>query len=301
MTTRGHYSARLSLAGLLAGAAIGCCFSASAAETTYQRLLNASAEPQNWLMRMGNYGNWNHSSLAQIDKSNVANLKVKFMASLSDPNRPSKGNQYFTPLVEDGFLYVGNQYQQYWKFDVRDEKPKLVWKYDAKVQGGGQSLHSVALLGNNMYINTGRDSPNPRLIALDKNSGEVVFDVSTAIDGRAGSGHSAAPLAVKDKILVGSTGRDESGRGYVTAYSADTGKFLWRFRSRGNRGRRPGPTRAPSRSAAAGCGPSRPSIRRRTWLISAPATRCTCSTRRDVPATISTPARSLRSMSIPAS
>src|SRR5258707_1942980 len=120
------------------------------------------------------------------------------------------------------------QSQQYWKFDVRDEKPKPVWKFDAKVQGGAQSLHSVALLGNNMYINTGRDGPNPRLIAVDKNSGEVVFDVNTAIDGLAGSGHSAAPLAVKDKILVGSTGRNESGRGYVTAYSADTGKFLWR-------------------------------------------------------------------------
>jgi alcohol dehydrogenase (cytochrome c) len=229
MTIRGHDSARLGLAGLIAGATLGCCHYASAAETTYQRLLNASAEPQNWLMRMGNYGNWNNSALDQINKGNVAGLKVKFMASLSDPTRPSKGNQYFTPLAEDGFIYVGNQYQQYWKFDVRDEKPKLVWKYDAKVQGGGQSLHSAALLGNNMYINTGRDSPNPRLIALDKNSGEVVFDVSTAIDGKAGSGHSAAPLAVKDKILVGSTGRDESGRGYVSAYSADTGKFLWRF------------------------------------------------------------------------
>jgi glucose dehydrogenase len=179
---------------LIAGAVLGHCHSAPAAETTYQRLLNSAAEPQNWLMRMGSYGNWNHSALTQINKSNVANLKVKFMASLSDPNRPSKGNQYFTPLVEDGFLYVGNQYQQYWKFDVRDEKPKQVWKFDAKVQGGGQSLHSVALLGNNMYINTGRDSPNPRLIAVDKNSGETVFDVSTAIDGRAGSGHSAAPV-----------------------------------------------------------------------------------------------------------
>ena len=43
-----------------------------------------------------------------------------------------------------------------------------------------KASHSVALLGNKMYINTGRDAPNPRLIALDKNSGEVVFDVSTA-------------------------------------------------------------------------------------------------------------------------
>jgi alcohol dehydrogenase (cytochrome c) len=224
-----HQAPSLGRVALVSTLLIGVSHTALAAETTYQRLLNARAEPQNWLMRTGSYDNWNYSPLDRINKGNVANLKVKFMAAISDPSRPSKGNQYFTPLVEDGFLYVGNQYQQYWKFDVRDEKPKIVWKYDAKVQGGGQSLHSVALYGNNLYINTGRDSPNPRLIALDKNSGQVVFDVSTAIDGRAGSGASAAPLAVKDKILVGTTGRDESGRGYVSAYSAATGKFLWRF------------------------------------------------------------------------
>jgi alcohol dehydrogenase (cytochrome c) len=224
-----HQAPSLGRVALVSTLLIGVSHTALAAETTYQRLLNARAEPQNWLMRTGSYDNWNYSPLDRINKGNVANLKVKFMAAISDPSRPSKGNQYFTPLVEDGFLYVGNQYQQYWKFDVRDEKPKIVWKYDAKVQGGGQSLHSVALLGNNLYINTGRDSPNPRLIALDKNSGQVVFDVSTAIEGRAGSGASAAPLAVKDKILVGTTGRDESGRGYVSAYSAATGKFLWRF------------------------------------------------------------------------
>jgi alcohol dehydrogenase (cytochrome c) len=229
MTIWGGTSKQLGLVGSIAGAMLGLCCSALAAETTYQRLQNAPAEPQNWLMRMGSYGNWNHSALTQINKSNVANLKVKFMASLSDPTRPSKGNQYFTPLVEDGFMYVGNQYQQYWKFDVRDEKPKLVWKFDAKVQGGGQSPHSVALLGNNVYLNTGRDSPNPRLIALDKNSGQVVFDIGTAVEGVANTGHSSAPLAVKDKILIGSTGRAESGRGFIAAYSADTGKFLWRF------------------------------------------------------------------------
>src|SRR5260370_25118669 len=117
------------------------------------------------------------------------------MASRRAPNRPRKGSQYFTPLVEDGFMYVGNQYQQYWKFDVRDEKPKPIWKFDAKVQGGAQSLHSVALLGNNVYINTGREGANPRPIARDKNSRDVVFHVNTAIDGRTGSGHSAAPLS----------------------------------------------------------------------------------------------------------
>ena len=79
MTIRGHDCARLRLAGLITSMALSLCFPAAAAETTYQRLLNASAEPQNWLMRMGNYGNWNHSGLNQINRDNVKDLKVKFM------------------------------------------------------------------------------------------------------------------------------------------------------------------------------------------------------------------------------
>jgi glucose dehydrogenase len=173
MTKRARCTQRLTLAGLLASTALGFCFSAQAAETTYQRLLNAPAEPQNWLMRMGNYSNWNYSTLNQINRSNVANLKVKFMASLGDPTRPNKATEYFTPLVEDGFMYVGNQWQQFWKFDVRNEKATPVWKFDAKVQGGGRSGHSVALLGNNMYFNTNNDTSIPRLVAVDKNSGQV--------------------------------------------------------------------------------------------------------------------------------
>ena len=65
----------------------------------------------------------------------------------------------------------------------------LVWKFDAKAQGGGRSPHSVALLGNNMYFTTNNDTPTPRLVALDKNSGQVVFDVNTTdSDSRAQPG-----------------------------------------------------------------------------------------------------------------
>ena len=230
MTIRGRCTERLGLAGLVAGTTLGFCLSAQAAETTYQRLLNASAEPQNWLMRMGNYSNWNNSTLTQINRGNVANLKVKFMFSLGDPARPNKATEYFTPLVEDGFMYVGNQWQQYWKLDVRNEKPTVVWKFDAKVQGGGKSAHSVALLGNNMYFNTGNDSPIPRLVAVDKNSGEVVFDVNTTTPRSCPTRDTRrAPLAVKNMIIIGQGNRGENGRGYVAAYTADTGKLLWRF------------------------------------------------------------------------
>src|SRR4051812_29196935 len=124
MTKRSHHSTRLAdkrfgLASSVACATLGLCLSAQAAEVTYERLLNASSEPQNWLMRMGNYSNWNNSKLSQINRDNVKDLKVKFMFSMSDAGRANKATQYFTPLVEDGFMYVGNQWQQYWKLDVR--------------------------------------------------------------------------------------------------------------------------------------------------------------------------------------
>src|SRR5262245_46188533 len=217
----------LRLAASVATSTIALCLSAQAAEVTYQRLLNSANEPQNWLMRAGNYSNWNHSKLTEINRSNVANLKMKFMFAMSDPTRPPKAAQYFTPIVEDGFMYVGNQYHQYWKLDVREGKPKVVWKFDTKTQAGERSAHSVTLFGNNVYIAMNSNTTNPRLIALDKDSGQTVFDVPLAIPGTPNQGSSGAPLAIKDRIIIGTSGRNESGRGYVTAYSAKDGKQMW--------------------------------------------------------------------------
>ena len=209
---------------------VGVSHAALAAETTYQRLLNARAEPQNWLMRMGNYDNWNYSALDQINHGNVANLKVKFMAAISDPDRPSKGNQYFTPLVEDGFLYVGNQCQQYWKFDVRDEKPKIVWKYDAKVQGGGQSLTASRCSATTSTSTPARDSPNPRLIALDKNSGAGrVRRLHRDRRPRRLRPFRRRRSRSRTRSWSARPGATKAAAAIVSAYSADTGKFLWRF------------------------------------------------------------------------
>src|SRR5262249_55993619 len=111
----------------------------------------------------------------------------------------------------------------------------------------------VTLLGNNVYFNTGNDTSVPRLVALDKNSGEVVFDVNTTVPELApNQGHSAAPLAVKNMILIGQGNRGENGRGYVAAYAADTGKLLWR------RLPVPRPAAAPSGSSAPAAPPPAP-------------------------------------------
>ena len=56
-----HQAPSLGRVALVSTLLIGVSHAALAAETTYQRLLNARAEPQNWLMRMGGYDNWNYS------------------------------------------------------------------------------------------------------------------------------------------------------------------------------------------------------------------------------------------------
>ncbi len=47
--------------------------------------------------------------------------------------------------------------------------------------------------------------------------------------GELRGGLNATPLVVKDKVIVGGTGGEHAQRGYLKAFDARTGKFIWRF------------------------------------------------------------------------
>jgi alcohol dehydrogenase (cytochrome c) len=66
------------------------------------------------------------------------------------------------------------------------------------------------------------------LLALDKKTGAIVWDTEIA-DYRDGYTATAAPLIVKDKIIVGIAGAEFATRGFLDAYSIETGERLWRF------------------------------------------------------------------------
>jgi alcohol dehydrogenase (cytochrome c) len=46
------------------------------AQVTYDRLLHADKEPQNWLTYSGGYSSQRYSTLDQINKNNVKNLQT---------------------------------------------------------------------------------------------------------------------------------------------------------------------------------------------------------------------------------
>src|SRR6266704_3174663 len=73
------------LAGVLpfVGAIVMAASTASAAEVTPDRLVNADKEPQNWLMNHRTYDGQRYSPLGRINKDNVKNLRLAYAVPLS--------------------------------------------------------------------------------------------------------------------------------------------------------------------------------------------------------------------------
>ena len=203
---------------------------AAAQEVTPERLINAAREPQNWLLPYQSYDALNYSTLSQINKSNVANLKVSFLHSIGGMNTAtptgSAPTVQSTPLVNEGFMYVHNGWGQVLKIDLRSgDHGQIVWLHDPKVANPGAMRGSVALLGNHLYHNT--SGRNPRLFKVDANTGKTVWDVSILPpkEEATDTAPSVQVLAVKDKLLVANRGT----RGSIAAYDANDGKLVWRF------------------------------------------------------------------------
>src|ERR1051326_4239564 len=66
---------------------------------TYERLRNATAEPQNWMHYWGNYQGTHYSALKEITTANVSRLQAKWSMQL-----PGTSSLEIEPLVIDGIM-----------------------------------------------------------------------------------------------------------------------------------------------------------------------------------------------------
>ena len=202
-----------------AGALLASTSAVLAADVTYARLLNP--EPQNWLTHHRDYGAQRHSPLAAINKSNIKTLRLLFAVPLG--GKSAGESLEATPLIDDGFMYMVDSWGVVYKIDVRSgTSGKIVWKMDPK-QGNQDRNRGVALWGNLVISVTGYDG---RVIATDKETGQVVWDKN--LTDQADIELTAAPLALKDEILVGGSGGDRGLRGWLAALDPKTGNVMWK-------------------------------------------------------------------------
>src|SRR5713226_2897414 len=212
---------------------------AIAADVTPQRLVNTSDEPQNWLMIHHDYDNSRHSSLQEINRDTVKNLELKYAFSIGGRSTGGimRGKEESTPLVDDGYMYVTDTWSRVMKFDVRSGTQAIpLWRYDPKIRVS-RTTRGLAMYGNNIFLST----YDARLIALNRDSGEVVWEVQAAAqtDPKTGTpsktqAFSAPPVTIKtaagrELVIQGeSTGGSLGTRSWIGAFEISTGQLVWR-------------------------------------------------------------------------
>ncbi len=192
------------------------------AQVTFERIRHAEREPGNWLTYSGDYSAHRYSALDQITSRNVKNLRPLWVHQIDALDKAET-----TPLVVDGVMYVTESPSNVIALDTRTGRP--MWSFFRAVPKDiriccGQVNRGVALLDDLVFVGT----VDAHLIALDRKTGAVRWDVTVA-DYKTGHAITAAPLAVKDKIVIGIAGGEFGIRGFVDAYDAETGKHAWRF------------------------------------------------------------------------
>jgi alcohol dehydrogenase (cytochrome c) len=206
----------------LASAAVIAASPALAADVTSERLINADKEPHNWLMNHRTYDAQRYSPLATINKDNVKGLKLAYAVAIGGTS--ANENLQATPLAEDGFLYVVDQWGVVYKIDARSgDMGRIVWRMDPGQEKLPLSNRGAALWGN-LVLSTANYPA--RVIATDKENGKVVWE--TNLHDQPDVQITAAVLPVKDKIIVGAAGGDRGVRDWIAALDAKTGKLLWR-------------------------------------------------------------------------
>ncbi|PZQ21508.1 MAG: PQQ-dependent dehydrogenase, methanol/ethanol family [Sphingopyxis macrogoltabida] len=165
------------------------------------------------------------STLDQIDTSTIDKLGLAWSLDL-----PDESILQATPIAVDGSIYFPGGNGKVYAVDA--ESGALRWTHDAQpmmVNGKVSSRiyganRGVAYWEGKVYTAT----RSGHLIALDARTGEVVWDTDFIAPGTRTTS-SGAPRVLGDKIIIGTSGADIGGRGYVTTMDARTGKILWRF------------------------------------------------------------------------
>jgi alcohol dehydrogenase (cytochrome c) len=197
-----------------------------------ERLLNAQNEPQNWLMMNGDYSSERYSKLSQINRDNVKNLRMVWalaLGGMQDVGQNGPENEV-NPLIDNGFMYTSDGWGTIYKIDARTpNKGDFVWTSDSGVrhEGNRTQTRGIALWEDKVIANL----PDGRVIAINRDSGEIVWDKKVAQPNEFGGKERfhAAPLVAEGKVLVANGAGDQGTRGWLAALDVNTGNELWRW------------------------------------------------------------------------
>lgn len=178
-----------------------------------------------WPMHGNDHGEQRFSPLNQIHSGNIHELDLTWYADI-----PSIDGLAATPVVVDGIIFMSTTFANIVALDAATGS--TLWQFNPQVRlnfslassWAARINRGVAVWRDKVFVGTG----DCRLVSVDKLTGKKEWDVETC-DPSAGYGITGAPRAAGGKVFIGNMGADFGARGYISAYDADSGEFIWRF------------------------------------------------------------------------
>jgi alcohol dehydrogenase (cytochrome c) len=160
------------------------------------------------------------SPLAEIDRTNVAQLRVVCTYTLPEVTAMQAG-----PIVVDGTMYVTTERSSYsidattcvenWRVERQSSRPSPLG-----VQRG------FAYLDGRLF----RGTSDAHVLALDAADGHTIWDRELDVSPTPGVSMPMAPIAADGLVFIGNAGGDQTGvTGHVYALDAQDGHVVWRF------------------------------------------------------------------------
>ncbi|AZV22385.1 MULTISPECIES: methanol/ethanol family PQQ-dependent dehydrogenase [unclassified Mesorhizobium] len=208
---------------------LGAAYTASANED----LAKLASDSKNWAMQTGDYANTRYSKLNQITADNVKNLQVKWTFS-TGVLRGHEGG----PLIIGDVMYVHTPFpNNVFALDLKNDG-KILWKYEPKQDPNVIPIMCCDTVNRGVAYGDGKiilNQADTTVVALDAKTGKVVWSVKNGdqTDGGKGESGTAAPVVVKDKVLIGVSGAEFGVRGWLAAYNLKDGKLAWKAYSEG--------------------------------------------------------------------
>ena len=186
-------------------------------------ILAPSKRPNDWLTYAGGYAGRRHSPLSRISKANARDLRVAWVAQL----RSEDAYLEASPIVASRMMFVSESPDGVVALDAATGKKK--WEFRRPLPSGmplccGSINRGVAILDDAVFVAT----LDAYLVAIKASDGRKRWETKVA-DFRDGYSMTGAPLALRDRLIVGVAGGEFGIRGFVAAYRASDGQLLWKF------------------------------------------------------------------------
>jgi PQQ-dependent dehydrogenase (methanol/ethanol family) len=178
----------------------------------------AHPDPEQWLMYNKDFTGQRYSQLDRVDAGNAASLVPVCIF------QPGEIGAFQTaPVVYDGTMYITTPYNT---FAIDATNCRKLWehRYPAGKAAPWTVNRGVALYRGKIF----RVTPNGHLIALDAKTGKLLWDV-WMVSNHHGYWLSAAPVAYRGLVYMGTAGADWGANGFIEAFDSETGKLRWKF------------------------------------------------------------------------